>query len=174
MEVPQCHEAVVLHSPMPPSLEVSIKSHILGHVLNKECSQKIREDASAAYVTMAQGKQEHEGDSSYAYVYVYCATNPQYKDLALQIINDEMEKACTNVDVTSVKEAQEYLLKAHATSLKDNGHWLNAIVEYLLYGIDDNEYEKIVLAQTPETIAAFARQLFNAGNRIEIIMSPEE
>ena len=46
---------------------------------------------------------------------------------------------------------------------------------YLNYGVDEyTGYEDIVKAQTPETIAAFARQLCEAGNKIEVVMAPEQ
>ena len=35
-------------------------------------------------------------------------------------------------------------------------------------------YEDIVKAQTPETISAFARELMSAGNKVEVVMTPEE
>ena len=59
------------------------------------------------------------------------------------------------------------MLKEHATNLKENGYWMGVIQDYLLYGNDRmSAYDDIVKAQTPETIAAFAR--------IEVVMSPEE
>ena len=32
----------------------------------------------------------------------------------------------------------------------------------------------IINAQTPETLAAFARQILAAGNKVEVVMMPEE
>ncbi len=174
MDVPQCHEVVAWHSPMPYSQENEIKSYILSHVLYKAFYQKIREDNGATYAPMTEGSLKREGDFCYAYVYGYCPVNPEYRDMVLQIMNDEMKNACTTVDAAKLKEAQEFLLKNYETRLKENWHWLNNIWEYLIYGTDDTGFEEIVNAQTPETIAAFARQLYNAGNRIELVMSPEE
>lgn len=46
---------------------------------------------------------------------------------------------------------------------------------YVLVGADRlTGYEDIVNAQTPESIAAFARKIVNTGNRIEIVMTPEK
>ena len=174
MDVPQCHEVVAWHSPMTYSKENDIKSYILARVLYKVFYDKIREDNGASYAPMTEGSLKRDGDFCYAYVYGYCPANPEYRDMVLQILNDEMKNACTTVDAARVKEAQEFLLKNHETQLKENWYWLNNIWEYLIYGTDGTGYEEIVKAQTPETIAAFARLLYNAGNRIEIVMSPEE
>jgi hypothetical protein len=44
-----------------------------------------------------------------------------------------------------------------------------------LYGFDQiTGYEQIVKDQTPETIAEFARKLYGAGNKIELVMAPEK
>jgi zinc protease len=52
---------------------------------------------------------------------------------------------------------------------------MSILQQYLMYGSDQvTGYEQIVKAQTPETIAEFARQIYNAGNKIELVMSPEK
>ena len=52
---------------------------------------------------------------------------------------------------------------------------MRAIQEYLTHGYDGvTSYEQIVKAQTPESIAEFARQLYGAGNKIELVMGPEK
>ena len=42
-------------------------------------------------------------------------------------------------------------------------------------GVDfHKDYEQLVNAQTPESIAAFVKEVLKAGNRAEVIMMPEE
>ena len=61
------------------------------------------------------------------------------------------------------------------TEIKKNNYWMDVISTYVTRGIDDHTgYEQIVNAQTPETIAAFARQMLATGNRLEVVMLPEE
>ena len=46
---------------------------------------------------------------------------------------------------------------------------------YTNYGIDlDTNYDAVVDAQTPETIAATMGEILKAGNVAEILMLPEE
>ena len=43
------------------------------------------------------------------------------------------------------------------------------------YGLDfDTDYEKVVNAQTTESISAFVAELLKAGNAAEVIMMPAE
>ena len=176
MESPKEYEIVIWHNnELPYSLENEIKAEILGEVLGRVYLQKIREDAGAAYSTEALGQVGMSGGKPKTLVLAVCPVNPEFEETALKIMNEEMVNACTTIDATALKEAQEQMLKDHATSLKENWYWRSAIQEYLINGIDSHTgYEDIVKAQTPESIAAFARLLYNAGNRIEIVMGPEK
>ena len=51
---------------------------------------------------------------------------------------------------------------------------MSILKTYVERGIDMcTGYEDIVKAQTPETISAFARQLVKNGNKLEVIMTPQ-
>ena len=100
---------------------------------------------------------------------------PEFTDLALQILKDEMLEATKHIDASTLKDIKENMIKNYATSVKENQYWLNIIRTNILMGYDrHSRYEELVNAQTPETIAAFARQLLNAGNSVEVVMTPEE
>ena len=176
MESPKDYEVVIWHNnQMPYSLENEIKADILGQVLSRVYLQKIREDAGAAYSTGAVGQTAMAGDKPQTLVFAICPVNPEYEQMALNIINEEMVNACSTIDATAMNEALENMVKDYNTNIKENWFWMSAIQEYLLHGADHlTGYEQIVKAQTPESIAAFARQLYNAGNKIEIVMSPEK
>ena len=159
----------------PYTLENQIKANILGQVLSKIYLQKIREDAGAAYSAGARGWSTYEGNNFFTTVMATCPVKPEFADMAVKIMNEEMVEACNNIDETTLKEIQELFIKDHNTDLKENGYWLRQIHNYLFTGADGHTgFEQIVNAQTPETIAAFARQLLNAGNKVEVVMLPEE
>jgi zinc protease len=100
---------------------------------------------------------------------------PEMSEVALKIMNEEIVNACNSIDATSLKEIKELMIKDHNTEIKENGYWMQTLISYVGRGIDDHTgYEQIVNAQTPETIAAFARQILAAGNKVEVVMMPEE
>ena len=159
----------------PYSLENSIKSEMLGQVLSKIYLQKIREDESAAYSAGAYGYSTLNGDKPFTAVMASCPMKPEKADVALKIMNEEIVTACQTIDATTLKEIKELMIKDHITELKENNYWLQTIMFYVGRGLDDHTaYEQIVNAQTPETIAAFARQLLAAGNKVEVVMLPAE
>ena len=178
MEEPKDYEVLIWHSDqIPYSLENSLKAELLGQVLSRVYLQKIREDAGAAYSTQTLGSVSPAiaDGKPYTMVLTIAPVNPEFEELALQIINDEMKNACTTIDATALAEAKENMLKDHATNIKENWYWRGIIQQYLLMGIDQmSGYEDIIKAQTPESIAEFARQIYAAGNKIELVLGPEK
>ncbi|MBR5725991.1 MAG: insulinase family protein [Muribaculaceae bacterium] len=160
---------------MPYTLENSIKAQLLGKILNRINRDKIREDAGAAYSIGTYGYSTIEGDKPNTAISAYAPLKPEFTDMAVQILNEEIAKACENIDATSLDDFKKAMLKDHETQLKENSYWYSIISAYAMRGLDFNTgYEDLVNAQTPESIAAFARQLLSAGNKIEVVMTPAE
>ncbi len=176
MESAKDYEIVIWHNnDLPYSLENEIKADILGQVLSRVYLQKIREDAGAAYSTQALGQVGISGGKPSTLVLAVCPVNPEYEQMALDILNEEMANAGTTIDATALNEAIENMIKDYNTNIKENWFWMGILEQYLMYGSDQiTGYEQIVKAQTPETIAEFARKLYGAGNKIEVVMSPEK
>ena len=103
-------------------------------------------------------------------VLAVCPVNPEFEQMALDILNQEMVNAGTTIDATAFNEAVENMIKDYNTNIKENWFWMGILSNYLQI----SGYEQIVKAQTPESIAEFARKLYGAGNKIELVMAPEK
>ena len=176
METPKAYAFMTFFDDKTPySLEKEIQTHMLGEVLDKIYMQKIREDAGAAYSTNTFGQCGFEGSNTLTAILNVLPVKPEFTDLALQIVKDEMLEATRNIDASTLKDIKENMLKEHVTDLKENGTWLQWIRTYILMGVDRyTGYEDLINAQTPESIAAFASKLMSTGNSIEVVMLPEE
>ena len=176
MEEPKAYATIYWYDKETPySLESNIKADLLGKILDKIYLQKIREDAGAAYSTSASGWSTLYGDNPFSAIYAYCPVKPEFTDLALQIMDEETVKACNDIDAASLEDFKETLIKDYNTEVKENWYWMWVLNRYVERGIDSHTgYLDIVKSQTPETIAAFARQLFGAGNKVEVVMTPAE
>ena len=176
METPKASAEIIWYDTKTPySVENNIKAEMLGQVLNKIYLQKIREDAGAAYSASAGGRAGLYGDRCITSVSASCPIKPEFVDVALKILNEEMVKACSTIDATTLQEIKELMIKEHNTELKENSYWMSIISSYIDPGIDYHTgYEEMINAQTPESIAAFARQVLAAGNKVEVVMTPEE
>ena len=175
METPKANAEIIWYDTKTPySVENGIKAEMLGQVLSKIYLQKIREDAGAAYSASAGGGARLYGDRCITSISASCPVKPEFVDVALKIINEEMANACNTIDATTLQEIKELMIKEHITELKENSYWMSVISAYLDPGIDYHTgYEQMINAQTPESIAAFARQILAAGNKVEVVMTPE-
>ena len=160
---------------LPYTLENNIKAAIIGQILDMEYTKKIREEASAAYTVFSMAGMERDDFKSQASIFIYCPMKPEKADTAVIIMRDEVNALVKGCDADKLTKVKEYMLKNHSDEQKQNNYWVNCINEWRRWGVDLNtDYEKVVNAQTPETIAAFAKELLNAGNCAEIIMLPAE
>ena len=160
---------------LPYSLENSIKATIAGQILSMEYLKKIREDASAAYTVGASANVSRDEFGTETYIFAQCPMKPEKAEVALQIMRDEVNALTKTCDAEKLKKVKEYMLKNLGDQQKQNGYWLNRINTWRKYGLDFNtDYEKLVNAQTPETISAFVAEVLKAGNAAEVIMLPAE
>ncbi len=175
-ETPKAIAVMFWYSKQQPyTLENSIKATMAGQILSMEYLKKIREDASAAYTVGAQASVSRDDFEESSSVYVYCPMKPEKADVALQIMRDEVSALAKTCDADKLAKVKEYMLKNHADQLKQNGYWLGRINSWREFGIDfHTDYERVVNAQTPESISAFMSELLKAGNRAEVIMMPAE
>ena len=160
---------------IPYTLENSVKATIAGQILSMEYLKKIREDASAAYTVGAGAGVSRNDFETQAYIVAQCPMKPEKGDIALQIMRDEVNAMAKTCDADKLQKVKEYLLKNLGDQRKQNGYWLGRINNWRKYGLDlDTDYEKVVNAQTVESISAFVAELLKAGNAAEVIMMPAE
>ena len=160
---------------LPFTSENSIKASMVGQILSMEYLKKIREDASAAYTVGASANLSTDDFENTVTIYVYCPMKPEKADVALQIMNEEVQAIAKGCDPDKLAKVKEYMLKNHADQLKQNNYWVSTIDMWRYKGVDFNkDYEKLVNAQTPESLAAFVQEVLKAGNRAKVVMMPAE
>ena len=175
-ETPKSIAVIVWNSKkMPYTLEGSIQASMAGQILSMEYLKKIREDASAAYTVGCSGSMSRDDFNTEATLYVYCPMKPEKADTALMIMRGEVEAIINGCDSDKLQKVKEYMLKNLSDQQKQNSYWMGRIDIWRKWGLDfHTDYEKIVNAQTPESIGAFVKKLVDAGNRAEVIMMPAE
>ena len=176
METPKAI-AVMLwkNDKMQYSLENLIRASITGQILTMLYTEKIREEASAAYSVMAQSSLQRDDYRTTGTVIVYCPMKPEKGDIATKIMQEEVNNLAVTVDAEKLQKAKEYMLKAVDDDAKTNHYWLRQINRLRDWGIDTHtDFKQTVEAQTPESVAAFVKELLKSGDRAEVIMLPEE
>ncbi|MBR1448866.1 MAG: insulinase family protein [Prevotella sp.] len=176
METPKAI-AVMLwaNDKMQYSLENIIRADMAGQILTMIYTEKIREEASAAYSVMAQAGLSRDDYRTTGTVLVYCPMKPEKGDIATKIMFEEVNALAQSVDEEKLNKVKEYMLKNIDDQAKTNNYWIRQINRLRDFGVDTHtDYKQTVQAQTPADIAAYMKELLKAGNRAEIIMLPEE
>jgi len=176
MEQPKAIGVTVWSSDkMKYTLENKLKTDVVGQILSMVYTKKIREDEGAAYSVGCMGQMSRNDFRTTALVFVQCPMKPEKGELAMQIIRDELVAMSKSCDADKLTKVKEYLVKAHADRQKQNNYWISMIGDWRDYGIDMHSgYLDAVKALTPEAISAFASELLKAGNRVEVVMMPQE
>ena len=157
------------------SLENIVRADMVGQILSMIYTEKIREEASAAYSVMAQAGMQRDDYRTVGQVIVYCPMKPEKGDVATKIMLDEVNNMAKTVDAEKLAKVKEYMLKHVDDQAKTNNYWIRKIGQLRDYGVDAHtDYKAVVQAQTLETIAAFMKEFLKPGNRAEVVMMPEE
>ena len=160
---------------IPMTAENDIKIDMAGQILSMEYLKKIREDASAAYTVQAMAGVERNDFETIAQILAVCPMKPEKADTAIMILRDEVTDMAKTCDAEKLQKVKEYMLKSYGDQVKQNSYWLSIINGWRKYGIDfHSNYEKLVNAQTPESISALVKEVLKSGNRAEVIMLPAE
>ena len=176
METPKAIAVMTwMNDKMGYTLQNIIRTSMVGQILSMIYTEKIREEASAAYSVAAQAGIQRDDFRTMTQVLVYCPMKPEKGDIATKIMKEEVENMAKTVDAEKLNKVKEYMLKAIDDQTKTNGYWLQQLNRIRKFGIDTHtNYKAVVNAQTPETIAAFMQEFLKPCNRAEVIMLPEE
>lgn len=176
METPKASGTMIWHSEkIPFTLDNAARISMAGDILTMIYTQKIREDASAAYSVGASGTGSKEMGYDEFALYVQCPMKPEKKDVALQIMRDEVPALTNHVDAEMLAKVKAAMLKNLATGEKTNGYWNNVLYNMAKYNLDIHTGMKAAIeGQTPQSISAFVKEFLKAGNRITVVMLPQE
>ncbi len=177
METPKANSYIYWYNTKAPfTLENSIYADAAGQVLSMIYLKKIREDAGAAYSAGAAGFAQLGGDVPFTTLVGVCPMKPDFADVALKIMEDEVVALGETVDADMLGKVRELMLKQADDNAKKNSHWLTYISNFDEYGVDTmTDYKQIVSAMTPEKVAQFVKNvILGGGNSVKVVMLPEE
>ncbi|MDY4038781.1 MAG: insulinase family protein, partial [Prevotella sp.] len=176
MEMPKALAYMFWHTnDIPYSVDNAIKANMIGQILSMVYLKKIREEASAAYSCGAEGGATIEGDYHDYTLLATCPMKPEKADMALSIMKEEAENMTRTCDPAMLAKVKEYMLKSYDNALKTNGYWSGVINMYRKNGIDAHtNYRELIKGQTEQGLCDFMKQILKSGNRISVVMLPQE
>ncbi len=177
METPKANSYILwLNDKMPWSQEHAIQADIAGQIMSMIYLKKIREEASAAYTCGAQGSFSMADDGYHiGQLIAYCPMKPEKKDIAIKIMNEQMDSLGISCDKEMLEKVKKAILKGHESALKTNGYWQGIVWSNYIFGRDDDShFSQLVESQTPEKISAFAKAFLASANKVSVVMLPQQ
>ena len=168
---------LIFPAPYDPSPENALDLDAVKNVLDTRVRLTIREEMGAAYASGAAAVTREQPDQ-FSLMYIYFVTDPErvdeLVDVAFEIVEDVQANGVDD-ELTETTKALE--LAADEEALEDNGYWLNAMKEYLIYpGKDLNDILTApdrIDALTADGIQSVAQEVIDTGRYARIVLFPE-
>ena len=176
MEMPKTAIYYALSGNIDLTLKNRIALSILDQLLDIRYTAVIREEMGATYGVSSSGQMSsHPAKADYVLMIGF-DTKPEIADEARGALLPEIEKIATEgPNVADIAKIKEYMVKERADALKQNGNWMNWILNADLYGIDNTTgYEETLANITADDIKALAAKILADGNIMKLIMDPQQ
>ena len=148
---------------------------MLSQTMNMVYLETIREKEGASYGVSAFGQMNCYPKEE-AIFQIYFDTDPAKREKMEQIVMAEMQKvAKEGPKPEHLAKVKEFMLKQYTEQIKENGYWLNRLLDYYFNKVDMNTgYEKLVNEITVKDVKNFTKALLDQGNIIEVTMTAKE
>lgn len=178
METPKPYIVEVLKAEVADTQENQILAHFANEVLSMMLMKSVREDAGASYSIGANfsiSATIDPKDKVYGIMQILTPISaPEKQDLALELIQKDIEAISKSADADMVAKVKGNLLKEIDMSVKENGYWMSVIEDYIIEGKDTHtNYKKLVEGVTPEKVSAFVKSIVDGNCMLKVVMRPE-
>ena len=148
---------------------------MLSQTMNMVYMETIREKEGASYGVSAFGQMNCYPKEE-AIFQIYFDTDPAKREKMEQIVMAEIQKVAKEGPKSEhLAKVKEFMLKQYSEQIKENGYWLNRLLDYYFNKVDMNTgYEKLVNEITVKDVKNFTKALLDQGNIIEVTMTAKE
>ncbi len=151
--------------------------NLMSDVLNIKLRESLREDKGGVYGVSVSSEFSRIPTSEFSTLITYNADPSKAKEIeaAAMIVIEAIKKG--DVDEATLNKVKETIKREVEVNLKENGYWVNEIIESITFNEplqNTEEYLKAVQAITPAQIQKAAQEYLKGDNFIRVVMSPEE
>jgi zinc protease len=175
METPKATVISVISGHCDFTPKNNLLMSMLSQTMNMVYLETIREKEGASYGVSAMGQMNCYPKPE-AIFQIYFDTDPAKREKMEQIVIAEMQKvAKEGPKPEHLAKVKEFMLKQYTEQIKENGYWLNRLLDYYFNKVDMNTgYEKLVNEITVKDVKNFTKALLDQGNIIEVTMTAKE
>ncbi|ULQ52991.1 M16 family metallopeptidase [Flavihumibacter fluvii] len=161
---------------IPYSEDLELKAQALSEILNIRIIEEFREKIQGIYGGGLYASVEKYPYSNYSLV-LQLPCGPEKVDTLLKATKHEFNEIITRGPQASyLDKVKKQWLEAYKTSMKENGTWLNEILEQQSIKSDPKyflQYEQLVQKLTVKDVQATAKVLLNGKNQFTAVLMPE-
>ena len=171
-ETPRAIVNFSYHTKMKPTLRNGIIIDMIQQLMDMLYTETVREDEGGAYGVPVRGSIVRYPEDEAA-ITISLTTAPEKRAKMTEIIYQGIDQFVENgPNPENVQKVKEYMLRRHAEQLKNNGYWMNQMVEYAFWGEENvKPFEKTLNSITPADIQKVAKAIFRSGNHCEVGMT---
>ncbi len=160
----------------PYSEALDLKMQALSEVLNIRIIEELREKIQGIYGGGTFAGLEKYPYANYSFV-LQLPCGPAKVDTLLKAVKKEFaEIAAKGPEASYLDKVKKQWIEQYRTGIKENGTWLNQLLQYKLQGGDPDRfinYEKYVNALTTKDVQEAAQLVFGGKNEFVAVQMPE-
>ncbi len=171
-ETPRAIVNFSYHTKMKPTLRNGLIIDMIQQLMDMLYTETVREDEGGAYGVPVRGSIVRYPEDEAA-ITISLTTAPEKRAKMTEIIYQGIDQFVENgPNPENVQKVKEYMLRRHAEQLKNNGYWMNRMVEHAMWGDEVvKPFEKTLNSITPADIQKVAKAIFRSGNHCEVGMT---
>lgn len=171
-ETPNAIVVYLYHAPMDYTLKNDLCVDMLKQILQIRFTESVREDNGGAY-SVGVGSGLSDYPEKFGMIQIQLPTAPEKREAMTKVIYQGIDNMVANGPKDEdLQKVKEYMLRSYEESVKQNGYWLGAINEKVMFDRDFvTDYKATVEAITTADIQQVAKKIFKSGNRLEIGMT---
>lgn len=175
MQEPKVSTALLYTGNMERTLENEILMDALDHVLDQNYTKTMREDEGGTYGVSTQTNLAGAPRDEFFFLIVY-DTQVEKSAKMVELAKDGIKELIAgNMNPEYIAKTKENLVKAYPERLINNGYWASIVKDYYTEKLNmhDNYVETVEKVLTPAALQKFAKELFEQGNCVDVVMSPK-
>ena len=175
METPKSTVIQVYKADMPYSIQNDVLLNIAKLYLDMLYVETLRESEGGTYGAGVMNTTIRE-PKEMALLQVAFETNPESAEKLSNLAVEGVQKLIAEgIPADKFDMILQNIKKNIPQDRISNSYWVGALQEYAEFGdMYDSEYEKAVDSATPEAVVELMKRLIDAGNFIQLTMSPKE
>ena len=175
METPKSTVIQVYKADMPYSIQNDVLLNIAKLYLDMLYVETLRESEGGTYGAGVMNTTIRE-PKEMALLQVAFETNPESAEKLSNLAVEGVHKLIAEgIPADKFDMILQNIKKNIPQDRISNSYWVGALQNYAEFGeMYDSEYEKAVDASTPEAVVELMKKLVDAGNFIQLTMSPQE